>query len=66
MEIDPATRTFCSTSFARDQPRGREMIREGTLAPDFTLDQVDGQPAALTDIVGQGHRALLVFLRYLG
>ncbi len=42
------------------------MIPEGAQAPEFTLDQVDGQPVALKDVLGQGHHALLIFLRYLG
>jgi len=42
------------------------MIQVDTPAPDFTLDQVDGEPIALRAVLDQGHNALLVFLRYLG
>jgi peroxiredoxin len=42
------------------------MIQENTQAPDFTLDQVDGKPIALSTVLDQGHNAFLIFLRYLG
>jgi peroxiredoxin len=42
------------------------MLQVATQAPDFTLDQVDGRSIALRAVLGQGHNAVLVFLRYLG
>lgn len=42
------------------------MLEEGDRAPGFTLDQVDGAPIALYDVLQEGHRALLILLRYLG
>ncbi|MDH3676382.1 MAG: hypothetical protein OES12_12880 [Anaerolineae bacterium] len=42
------------------------MIREGAPAPEFRLDQVDGGPITLSDVLAHGHHALLIFLRYLG
>ena len=35
-------------------------------APDFTLDQVDGSPVRLSEILEGGRHVLLIFLRYLG
>jgi peroxiredoxin len=40
--------------------------RKGTKAPDFTLDQVDGTPIKLGEILEEGQSILLIFLRYLG
>lgn len=42
------------------------MLREGSIAPDFTLNTVDGQPVSLNDTLRSGRNALLVFLRHLG
>jgi len=42
------------------------MIREGTQAPEFTLDQVEGKPISLRDVLDQDCNVLLIFLRYLG
>ncbi len=42
------------------------MIQEGTLAPEFSLDQVDGKPISLNDALKPDHKILLIFLRYLG
>jgi peroxiredoxin len=42
------------------------MLREGSLAPDFTLHTVDGQPVSLSDALQGGRNVLLVFLRHLG
>ena len=42
------------------------MIKEGTLAPGFSLDQVDGKPISLSEILKTDHKILLIFLRYLG
>jgi len=35
-------------------------------APDFTLNNADGNPVTLSDILGSGQRVMLVFLRHLG
>lgn len=42
------------------------MLREGSLAPDFTLSTGDGQPVSLSETLRSGHNVLLVFLRHLG
>jgi peroxiredoxin len=42
------------------------MLKKGTRAPAFWLDQVDGEPIALGEVLGQGCHVVLVFLRYLG
>jgi peroxiredoxin len=42
------------------------MLREGSLAPDFTLPTADGQPVSLSDTLHSGRNVLLVFLRHLG
>ena len=39
-------------------------LKPGDLAPNFTLNTLDGQPLALSDYRGQP--VLLVFLRHLG
>lgn len=40
------------------------MLQVGDVAPDFTLNTVDGRPVSLSDYHGQN--VLLVFLRHLG
>ena len=42
------------------------MLSEGSQAPDFVLDQVDGLPVRLSEILSEGQHVLLIFLRYLG
>jgi len=42
------------------------MIQEGALAPEFSLDQVDGKPISLSKALKPDHKILLIFLRYLG
>ncbi len=42
------------------------MIQEGALAPEFSLDQVDGKPINLGEALKPDHNILLIFLRYLG
>lgn len=42
------------------------MLKEGERAPRFRLDQVDGDPIGVEDVLQGGRRPLLVFLRYLG
>ncbi|MGB5932413.1 MAG: hypothetical protein WBH57_05040 [Anaerolineae bacterium] len=41
------------------------MLKPSDIAPDFTLDTVDGEPIALSDTLRSGRNALLVFLRHL-
>ncbi len=45
---------------------GKDRLKLGDAAPDFTLPAVDGQPVSLSGITSAGNRALLVFLRHLG
>ena len=42
------------------------MIQEGTIAPEFSLDQLDGNPISLSEALKPDHKILLIFLRYLG
>jgi peroxiredoxin len=42
------------------------MLQTGARAPEFTLNQVQGGPVALSEVLGGGQHALLIFLRYLG
>lgn len=42
------------------------MLEKGATAPDFTLEQVAGDPITLSEITGQGRNVLLIFLRHLG
>jgi len=42
------------------------MLRESSIAPDFTLHTVDGQLVSLSETLRDGHNVLLVFLRHLG
>lgn len=42
------------------------ILRDGDLAPDFSLEQVDGPPVRLGEILAGGQHVLLVLLRYLG
>ncbi len=41
-------------------------IEMGDFAPDFGLNQVDGQPVSLSGLTGAGRTVLLIFLRHLG
>lgn len=41
-------------------------MEAGHQAPDFTLEQVDGPPVQLRELLEEGQHVLLVFLRYLG
>jgi len=41
-------------------------MREGIEAPEFTLNQVDGPPVTLSEVLGEDRNVLLIFLRYLG
>ncbi len=42
---------------------GKDRLKLGDAAPDFTLPAVDGHPVSLSGITSAGNRALLVFLR---
>ncbi len=42
------------------------MLREGDVAPDFSLPTADGQTISLNETLRDGHNVLLVFLRHLG
>jgi peroxiredoxin len=42
------------------------VLREGSLAPDFTLPTADGQLVSLGEALRSGRNVLLVFLRHLG
>jgi len=42
------------------------VLKEGTKAPEFTLDQVAGEPVALHKLLATDHQVVLIFLRYLG
>ncbi len=41
------------------------MLKVGTKAPDFTLDQAGGHPVSLSQVLQGGHHVLLIFLRHL-
>ncbi len=36
------------------------------MAPDFTLPDANGEPITLSKVLGEGRRAMVVFLRHLG
>ena len=36
------------------------------MAPDFTLLDANSEPVTLSQVLDEGHRALVVFLRHLG
>jgi peroxiredoxin len=36
------------------------------IAPGFTLPNANGEPVNLSQLLNEGHRALVVFLRHLG
>jgi peroxiredoxin len=36
------------------------------MAPDFTLPNANSEPVTLKQLLDEGHRALVVFLRHLG
>ena len=36
------------------------------MAPDFTLPDANSEPITLSQVLDEGHRALVVFLRHLG
>lgn len=42
------------------------MLRSGEPAPDFSLQTVDGHSVSLGDVLREGHKVLLIFLRHLG
>ncbi len=42
------------------------MFNIGDAAPNFTLSALDGTPVVLSDVLGGGHSAVLIFLRHLG
>jgi peroxiredoxin len=42
------------------------VLKEGVKAPEFTLDQVAGEPVALQELLAADHYVVLIFLRYLG
>jgi peroxiredoxin len=41
------------------------VLKEGSRAPDFTLDQVDDGPVRLSEVLSSGSHVLLIFLRHL-
>ncbi len=41
------------------------MLKVGTRAPDFTLEQVNGSPISLSVPLREGRCVLLIFLRHL-
>jgi peroxiredoxin len=42
------------------------LLKPGDIAPDFTLQTVDGDPVSVSDTLRGGRNVLLVFLRHLG
>lgn len=41
------------------------MLKEGSQAPDFTLEQVEDPPLTLSETVQKGYNVLLIFMRHL-
>ena len=42
------------------------MLTNNSVAPDFSLADLDGNLLSLKEILGDGQNVLLVFLRHLG
>ena len=42
------------------------MLKEGDIAPDFSLETFDARRISLRESLAQGSNLILVFLRHLG